>query len=180
MNRYSSALVPLKRFFWVATLLFLILSITFVIKKRERRVLEKTVIELTKANTGLNVVSEGITNRRLVLTTLKAQLAKNNESISPERLIYGKVDEIAAQFRPDDMTITTLERKDGNISLPFTLKFSNTDYCRLLNVSNQLQHSVFPFTPINTITLTQAEKDGKGVVEYTIIGSILTMLRNKP
>jgi len=179
-NRYEGGLKSLKRIFMAATLLFITLATIFVIAERNRRVLKKTIQELGKANAGLEGVKTAILNRRNALTTIKAQLVPDNEKSSSERQVYGKVDEIIARFEPNDMTITTLERKGENVSLPFTLKFSNPNYSDFLNNVGQMQRSVFPFTPINSIALTQTEQNGKWIVEYTLTGSVLTVDRNGP
>ncbi len=179
-SRYKRDIKPLKRVFLIATLLFVATATTFAIQERSRRVLEKTLAELARAREGLSRLKEAGMNRRQALSTLKSQLAKDVATSSPERLIYGKVDEIKARLKPDDMTIGALEKKGGDISLPFTLKFTNPNYCNLLNAVSQLQQSAFPFTPVNSIAISQAEQNGKGVVEFTINGTVLTPERNKP
>lgn len=179
-SRYERGLKPAKRGFWIAAILFVALSTTVAVQERSRRVLEKTHGELTRAKEGLARVKGACLSRRQALTSLKSQFVQNNETTSPERLIYGKIDEIKARLKPDDMTIAALEKKEGDVSLQFTLKFINPNYCELLNSVNQLQQAVFPFTPVNSIAVTQAEQNGKGVVEFTIIGSVLTPERNKP
>jgi hypothetical protein len=179
-DRYELGLKPVKLRFLIAAALFLVLAATVAIHDRNRRVLEKTDGELTRAKGDLAQVKEASMNRRIALTTLKSELFKDTETGSPERTIYGKVDEIKARLKPDDMTITALEKKEGNVSLTFTLKFVNANYCELLNAVSLLQQDVFPFTPVNSIALAQSEQNGKGVVEFTITGSVLTPDRGKP
>ena len=180
IDRYELGLKPLKLRFLIAAALFLALAATVAVHERNRRVLEKTDGELTRAKGGLAQVKEASINRRIALTTLKSQLFKDTETGSPERHIYGKVDEIKERLKPDDMSITALEKKEGTVSLTYTLKFINTNYCELLNAVSYLQQDEFPFAPVNSIALAQAEQNGKGVVEFTITGSVLTPDRSKP
>ena len=179
-GRYERDIRPLKRVFLITAVLFLALATTFAVQEKNRRVKEKTLAELARAREGLSRVKEAAMNRRRALTALKSQLVTNMESNSPERLIYGKIDELKARLKPDDMTIGTLKKEGGDVSLPFTLKFTNPNYCDLLNAVGHLQHEVFPFTPVNSIAIAQGEHDGKGVVEYTIDGTVLTIERRNP
>ena len=176
---YAKDCKPLKLGFLVITLLVLALATMLVIQKRSHRILEKTDVELVKALEGLTRVKEAIVQRKQALATFKTQQSMNIETASPERLIYGKVDEIMAQLKPNDMTITTLERKGGDVSLQYTLKFISPKYSDLLNALTRLQQSVFPFTPVNTIAISQSDQSGKGAVEFTINGSILIPERIK-
>jgi hypothetical protein len=177
---YELGLKPLKLRFLIVATLFIALAASVAIHERSRRVLEKTGSELTRAKSGLAQVKEASMNRRVALANIKSQIFMDSGSGSPEGLIYGKVDEIKARLKPDDMTITALEKKEGNVSLTYTLKFINTNYCEMLNAVSHLQQDVFPFAPVNTIALAPAEQNGKGVVEFTIIGSVLTPDRSKP
>jgi|GEM_PF-2015392 len=179
-SRYDSAIKPLKRGFIIATVLFLALATVLVLLKRSHRVLEKTHGELVRAKDGLARVQEASRNRKQALTTLKAQLVQGLETASPERMIYGKVDEIKAQLKPNDMTIGSVEKKGGDASLQYTLKFINPNYCDLLNSISRLQQAVFPFSPVDSIAISTAEQAGKGVLEFTVTGTILTPERIKP
>ena len=164
----------------IATVLFLALATALMFLKRDHRVLEKTHSELVRAKDGMARVQEASQNRKQALTTLKAQLVQGLETSSPERMIYGKVDEIKAQLKPNDMTIGSVEKKGSDASLQYTLKFINPNYCDLLTTISRLQQAVFPFTPVDSITISAAEQGGKGVLEFAVTGTILTPERIKP
>jgi hypothetical protein len=163
----------------IAAALFLALATTVAIQERSRRVLERTHGELNRARGRLAQVKEASLNRRNALTTLKS-LLDTGAGTSPELLIYGKADEIKAGLKPDDMAIGSLEKKEGNVSLPFTLKFTNPNYCDLLTAVSRLQQAAYPFTMVNSITLAQSEKNGKGVLEFTLTGAVMTSGRKMP
>lgn len=179
-GRYDRGIKPLKRVFLATTVLFLALAVTLAVLERNHRILKKTHGELVRANDGLARVKEANLNRKQALTTLKAQLVREIETSSPERLIYGKVDEIKAQLKPNDMTITGLEKKGGDISLQYTLKFINPNYCELLNTISRLQQAVFPFTPVTSIVISQTDQGGKGALDFTITGTVQTIEGIKP
>lgn len=179
-GRYEAAIRPLKRRLLMATALFLVLATACAFQERERRKLEKTHKELARAKDGLARVREATRNRREALAALRSQLGQELESNSPERLIYGRIDEIKTRFKPDDMAITAMEKKGGDASIQYTLKFNNSNYCDFLNAVGYLQRTVFPFTPVDSITVSQGELNGKGIVAFTVNGKVLSPVRNRP
>ena len=179
-NRYEPGITPVKRVFLIAAAVFLLLATIVALQERKRLVLVKTIEELDRAKGGGAQIKTATLNRRQALPIIKSMFVPGSESLSPERLVYGKVDEIRTRLKPDDMTITALEEKGGCVSLQYTLKFANPKYNELLNTISQLQQNVFPFTPVNGIALTQTERNGKGAVEFTISGSVLTHDRHTP
>jgi len=179
-SRYENDLKPLKKRFFITALLFLIAAITFVTLQRNRRQLEKTFDNLTRAQVGLTRVKEANANRRQVLTALKSQFGHGTQNISPEMVLYGKIDEIKARLNPNDMTIATVEKKGGEASLQYTLAFSNQDFNNLLNAINYLHGSVFPLAPVNSVAITQSEAKGSGEASFKVTGKVITSEKIKP
>ncbi|MBI2353987.1 MAG: hypothetical protein HYV06_02970 [Deltaproteobacteria bacterium] len=179
-NRYENAIKPLKRRFWIGAALFIVLSTACAAQERERRKLEKTHKELVRAKDGLARVRQAILNRKHSLETLRTQLGQGVEKSSSERLIYGRIDDIQSRLKPDDISITAMEKKGGDASLQYTLKFTNTSYSNFINAVCYLQQTVFPFTPVDSITVSQAEVNGRGVVAFTVVGKVLSLDRGLP
>ncbi len=180
MNRYQNDLRPYKRNFLLATALFLIVSTAFSLQERERKILGIREKELLRAKEGSFRVRSAIQERRDSLATLKSQFSSDTAKTSPARLIYSRVDEIKARYKPDDMVITAIEKKDAEVSLKYTLSFSNTDYSALLNTLGELQHNVFPFTPVESVAISQGDNKGKGGLLKVINGSVISFEGNKP
>lgn len=180
MRRYRDYLTPYKRNFLLAATLFLIVSTVFSLQERERRILGKMQKELVRAKEGQSQIRAAIRDRRSALATFKAQFAENAVKSSPARLIYSRVDEIKAENKPDDMIIGAIEKNGADVSLKYTLSFSNTDYSALLNTISRLQHNVFPFTPVESVTISQGENQGRGVVLNVINGRIISFEESKP
>lgn len=180
MSRYQKNLKPYKRNFLLATLLFLIVSTAFSLQERERRILDREQKELMRAKVGLSRIRTAIQDYRNALTALKSQFAVNAAETTPARQIYSQVDLIKDKHKPDEMVIGALEKTGTDVSLKYTLHFRNTDYSTLLNTMSQLQRTVFPFTPIESVTISQGEDQGKGSVLTAINGRIITHEGSKP
>jgi hypothetical protein len=180
MSGYDDNITPLKRRFFIAAGLVLILAVAGVSLLRSRRLLAKTHESLTRAQSGLDRVKAANANRRLVLATLKSQFGQSAQNSSPEIILYGKVDQIKARLNPDDMTITAIEKKGGEASLQYTLAFNNPDFNTLLNAVNYLQEIVFPLTPVSSIAVAQSEVRGVAGVSFKVSGKIITSEKTKP
>jgi hypothetical protein len=180
MSKYEADITPLIRRFWIATALLLIAAIVCVALTRTRRLMEKTHDGLLKARAGLGRVREAGESREKALATLKTLYMQSSAGTSPERLIYAKIDELNTRLRPDDMTISAIEKKGGEVSLQYTFKFINPNYNELLNNVSYLGGNIFPLTTVSTVTIAQAEAGGKSVLNCTVTGKVLTSEKNGP
>ncbi len=176
-GRYDCEIKPQKRFFWIATLLCLTVATIWTDQKRSRRIQEKEYQENLRAQEGLTLVRQATENRTLILASLQNILPKETGSDSPEGLIYGRIDHINAQLKPDEMTIATLERRGGELSLQYNLTFANLGFCELLNAVGYLQQGTFLFTPVNSIVVS---RNGRGGGSYIIRGTVLLPEGSKP
>ena len=138
-GRYDTEIKPQKRLFWIATLLCLTVATYWTDQKRSRRIQEKVYQEQLRAQEGLSLVRQATENRRVALASLRNALPEGPGSDSPEGLIYGRIDQIMARLKPDEMTIATLERRGGELSLQYSLTFVNSGFCDLLNAVGYLR-----------------------------------------
>lgn len=177
---YEPYLKPLKTRFFIAAALLLLVATATVSQLKSRRVLEKSLEELTRAQSGLTKVKGANANRRQVLATMKAQLDQNANTSSPEMVLYRKFDELKARLNADDMTMGAIEKKGGEASLQFNLTFTNPEFNALLNTVSGLHGSTFPLTPISGIAVTHSVGKSSGGVTYKITGKIITADKVKP
>jgi hypothetical protein len=171
-DSYQKALRPLKLRFWSAAALFLIAALSCVSQTRAVRLLERSHAELVRAGDGLARVRQATRECSQVLTALRGY-SRGADGASPERLIYGRVDELKANFHPDQMTLEALARKGGEVSLGYSLQFINPDFDQFLTVVSYLETASFPFTPVDSVAISQARKNGKPVLSCTITGRVL-------
>ena len=175
MSRYQKNLQPYKRNFLLTTALFLIVSTAFSLQERERRILEKKQKELVQAKEGLSRIRTAIQGHHNALATLRSQFTEDAATTTPARQIYSQVDLIKAQHKPDEMVIGAIEKNGTDISLKYTLNFRDADYSALLNTMSRLQQNVFPFTPVESVSISQGENQGKGFVLTVISGRIISI-----
>jgi len=171
---------PLKLRFWIAATLLLVTALACASQTRNRRLLEQTQEGLLRAKAGLTRVREARATRANDLSALKAQYSQSAAGSSAERLLYGRVDELKARFRPDDLTISPIERKGGELSLQYSLRFINPNYDDFLNAVAYLDGAVFPLTLVSAVAITQADAGGRGVVTCTVSGQLLTGAKATP
>jgi hypothetical protein len=177
---YENRLKAVTKFFYIAAALLLAVGIASVVQTRSRKVLEKTLKEVTLAQEGLTRIKAATTNRRQTLAAIKSQLDQNTTQSSPEMILYRKFDELKARLNADDMTMVSFEKKGGEAALQFALTFNNPDFNALLNIVSTLHGGTFPLTPVSSIAVTQADGKGAGGVTYKITGKIVTRDKVRP
>lgn len=179
MGSYGTDISPLRKRFWIAVVFLLITAVLCVSQIRSRRVLEKTRIELLKAKAGLVLLRETSKQRKHAVETLKAMYTQGSRT-SAERLVYGKIDELSARLKPDDVTISAIESKGDEVSLQFVFKFINPNHTDFLNNISYLEGNVFPLTMVSAVSITRTETDGKSVLTCSVTGRVLTTGKGKP
>lgn len=179
-SQYETDLQPTKIRFWVAAAVFLVVSLTCVSQSRTWRTQERTHAELLRAKAGLAKLREASRNRQEALAKLKALPVDNNENKTAEMLIYWKLDEIKERLRTDDLTVAAIEKKGDKVSIPYNLKLNSHSYHEFINAIRYLQKSSSPWTPVGSITISQAGDPGKSIVAFTIAGKVLANDKSKP
>ena len=172
-DRYQSALRPAQLRFRQALGLFLVAALACISQLRTGRNLEHTRAELTRARTGLARVRAANHNASQDLAILQAGFAQGADGQSAERLIYGRIDELKSRFRPDQLTISALERRGGELSLQYTLQFDNPDYNEFLNLVGYLERAAFPFSPVDSVTLAGDRANRGKTISCTVSGKLL-------
>ncbi len=180
IGRYENGLKRPKMLFWIVFLLCLTVTTLWADQQRSRRILEKEYREYLRAQDGQSRVMEAAANRRVVLTALRSALPEEPGSDSPEGLIYGRIDQIKTRLKPDEMTIATLVKKGGELSLQYSLTFIDPGYCDLLNAVAYLRHSTTLFTPVNSLAVSQVEQNGRGGISFIIKGTVVLPEGSKP
>lgn len=90
---------------------------------------------------------------------IRQQLPSGYGSKSNEWLIYSKIDSLKATVDHSEMTVSTIEEKEGVLTLPFTFKPKSMDYSIILNQLGSMETSIFPLVSVNGIKIGSAAKD---------------------
>jgi cytoskeletal protein RodZ len=180
VNSSKASVRFLKMWFFIVAAILLAVAVTWVSQLKQRVILEKTLKELTLAESGLKRIREASANHRKVLAAIQSQFDQNTGKKSQEMILYEKVDEMKTALKPDNLTISRIEKKGGEASLQFTLTFNNLDYPALLNIAGSLHAAVFPLTQVNSIDIKQSDSKTTRGVSFKITGKIITIGKSKP
>lgn len=179
-GRYDDLLITLRRRFIVMAVILFAVAMFCVYQERTCRQLDKTCKELMRAEAGLSRVKQAAASHRQTLSALKAQFERLDTNASTARVVYGRVDEIQASYKPDDMSIGNLEKKGNDVSLSYIMKFVDIDYSRFLTIVHELQRGVFPVSQVTSVLISQASSEGKGSVTFAIHGAITSIEKSQP
>lgn len=179
-GRYESSLNKLKTAFMLTVALTVAVAVVAVVQVKERRALEKSIEELTQVKAGLERVRVANANRRQVLAAIRSQYDRSDRTGSAEMVLYRKYDELQSDLNPDEISAPGIERKGGEVSLPFVITFNNPDFNVLLNTANALHGNLSPLMPVSAVSIVQGEGRGAGSLICSITGKIVTSDRVKP
>lgn len=179
-GRYDELLKPLRKRFLTGVLLLFIITLLCVYQERTKQLLNKTHKELLRAQDGMSRVKQAIVNRKQALAVFRSQLEKVDDAVSTARIVYSKVDEINAAYRPDEITIGSIEKKGTDVTLSYTLKFVDMDYNRFLTIINELQRGTYPVSQVTSLSIVQSALGGKGAISYSISGILAVIEKVKP
>ncbi len=177
--REETGLAMLKKRFWCALALLFCLALACAIQARTRLGLERTRAELLKAGTGLTRVRQAGAARREALASFRPPPEAAQAHASVEKLLYGGVDRLQARFRPDDLTVSSIERKGDRVSLQYSFTFLNPSFDDFLNAVSSLEGTGFPLTLVDSVSIARAE-GGKGALNCTVNGTVLAFAGDRP
>ncbi|MCL4455998.1 MAG: hypothetical protein M1147_02640 [Nitrospirae bacterium] len=91
-----------------------------------------------------------------------------------EELMYIRIDELKSRFRDAEVSITNIEYKGNEISMPVGIKANKMkDYTAFVNNIGYLQSLKFPFFFISSVAVFQSQD--KTSVSYEIKGTLKTL-----
>ncbi len=179
-NRYHASATQFKRNFILASLLFLAVSTAFSLMERERRKISRLEKELASVDTGLARLHVAVENHRLAIASLKSLFREKGGAMTQEREIYSKVDQMSRIYKPDELVVGAVEKKGDEAFLKFTMTFRNGDFSSILNCIGRLERNVFPFTPVDSVSISQTEESGRGFSPVVISGRVISPVRGEP
>ena len=171
-------LAAATRRFWLALLIFLVCALICAAQARARITLEKTREGLLRAQEGLALLRQGSAARSAALTGFRNQYQQ--AGLSPEQLLYRRLDALKGELAPDDLTLSQLEKKGEQVSLQYSFNFINPPLDRFLNALCLLEGSAFPLTVVHSVSIARAATDGREVLSCTVNGTLLAFPEGRP
>lgn len=168
----------LKRLFIyyiISGILFLIALTGVVISKKYSDSLYDTLNKLQAVK--LNIIRMKDAEDYIIQTISEARSVVPSDlgARSPEECIFISLDELKSRIKNADISVTNMEYKGDEVSLPVTIKATvvGKDYASFVNNLGYLQSLSFPFFSISNISISQSED--KTAVLYEIKGTLKTL-----
>lgn len=98
-------------------------------------------------------------------------------SLSAERLLYTRLDELKVDLQPAEMTLKALENREGLLSIEFTASFPlrrASDYATIVNQLGRQETVAFPFISIESIIIGQDSAGAAGGLKIQVEGTVQT------
>jgi hypothetical protein len=89
-------------------------------------------------------------------------------------LLFTRLDEIKTRLPPGEMTVKTLETREGQLSLEFSYKPATLSYTSLLNTLGQLELLILPYVSIRKVMAENPVAEKPGPLAITVDGILMT------
>lgn len=162
----------------VALLTFIVLGIACALLLRSVQSQQALRDQHTNILANLPRMQDETATIQQQMATFRRTMPADLGSRSPERTIYGRLDEIKRSLQPSEMMVTAAESKEGQLSIGFTLKLPLSRYNEVINGMGQLQTVLVPFVDVKELSLDAKTAEGA----ITVIGSVVlpTMAGGRP
>ncbi len=90
----------------------------------------------------------------------------------PEGLLAASLDGIKTRFPREEVAVTEMVYREGDVALPVTIKGSLSDYSDFVNRVQYLQAMKFPFFSILSLSIRKSEEIGLPPVVFEVGGEL--------
>jgi hypothetical protein len=112
-----------------------------------------------------------------IVTGFRRLLPPGYGSLSAERLLYTRLDELRVSLKPAEMTLKAIENRAGALSIEFTASFPlrrASDYATIINQLGRQETLAFPFISIESIIIGQDSAAAAGGLKIQVEGTVQT------
>lgn len=161
----------------IALILFTLLSSAIAAAINYSKMLTTTIInqEIVVSNmAAMKTADKEVEN---TLAKFRQHLPHGYESYSPERLIYGRLDELKNSLQAVDMTVKTMEKSNGQLSIDFSASLPllrPESYALILNQLGRHETLAFPFISVQALTIEQPTDSTNSTIKMFIEGTVET------
>jgi len=112
------------------------------------------------------------------IVKINKEIPRNySEEMTRAEVLY-VLDNMKTRFKSYDVSITSIEKKELDITLPVNIVGPVFDYKQFINDVSYLQNLSYPFFLFKDILIEKREKDGKSLVVFDIKGEITMRIAN--
>ncbi|MBF0558694.1 MAG: hypothetical protein HQL08_07940 [Nitrospirae bacterium] len=168
-NLSTGGRIKIAAFYCLAAgLVFTIILSAVILSGKYRDSLAIAVDTLQKARLNLMQVRDA---NRLVdssLSGIKAIVPPGVFSIQPEVALLERIDDMKERAKDAEITVSNIDRKGDEVSLPVTMRSGVRDYTDLVNTVGYLESMRFPFFSITNVSITPSQDK----LQYDIRGAL--------
>ena len=154
--------------------LFAVLSTSLATLLRYREALNTLLAHHQVIQRNLAQMRMATNEIRDTIAGFKRLLPNGFDRASSEMLLFTRLDEIKTRLPPGEMTVKTLETREGQLSLEFSYKPATLSYTSLLNTLGQLELLILPYVSIRKVMAENPVAEKPGPLAITVDGILMT------
>jgi hypothetical protein len=154
--------------------LFAVLSTSLATLLRYREALNTLLAHHQVIQRNLAQMRMATNEIRDTIAGFKRLLPNGFDRASSEMLLFTRLDEIKTRLPPGEMTVKTLETREGQLSLEFSYKPATLSYTSLLNTLGQLELLILPYVSIRKVMVENPVAEKPGPLAITVDGILMT------
>ena len=154
--------------------LFAVLSTSLATLLRYREALNTLLAHHQVIQRNLVQMRMATNEIRDTIAGFKRLLPNGFDRASSEMLLFTRLDEIKTRLPPGEMTVKTLETREGQLSLEFSYKPATLSYTSLLNTLGQLELLILPYVSIRKVMAENPVAEKPGPLAITVDGILMT------
>jgi hypothetical protein len=174
----DNKLKKLFAYYLYAASVFIIILLLCLIEREYAGSLDETLNSLAKLRSSLIRISNFTADMKKTIAASGSVIPSHYFIDTPEKSLLVSLDTLKTTMPNSEITVSGSITKDGEVSLPVTIKGLVGDYSLFINNIGRLQAMKFPFFSIQSLIMKKAaitaseKKSEKQLVVYEIIGEL--------
>lgn len=142
-----------------------VISIALIGKYKEN--LAQSIDSFEKIRVNSTRMAKATEEKERIIREIKGLLPATYHSTSNEELLLSAIDSIKANIRGSDITITNIENKGGELTLPVSIRTAFDSYGMLVDRVGYLQGLDYPHFRVEKIHIERSEEMGGLICNIT-------------
>jgi len=174
----DNKLKRLFAYYLYAASVFIIILLLCLVAGEYARSLDETLNSLAKLRSSLIRISNFTADMKKTIAASESVIPSHYFVDTPEKSLLVSLDTLKTTMPNSEITVSGFITKDGEVSLPVTIKGLVGDYSLFINNIGRLQAMKFPFFSIQSFVMKKTaitaseKKSEKQLVVYEIIGEL--------
>ncbi|OPY79690.1 MAG: hypothetical protein A4E64_00334 [Syntrophorhabdus sp. PtaU1.Bin058] len=174
----DNKLKRLFAYYLYAASAFIIILLLCLIAREYSRSLDETLNSLAKLRSSLIRISNFTTDMKKTIAASGSVIPSHYFVDTPEKSLLVSLDTLKSIMPNAEIGVSGFVTKEGEVSLPVTIKGLVGDYSIFINNIGRLQAMMFPFFSIQNLAMKKTaitgfeKKNEKQLVVYEIVGEL--------